>query len=163
MKRIAIVAAIAVVVLVLYRLVLPHAFVSAGRGSLTEERLKVERVAIESTAVGQDGHRVAADTDKKFVVLDVHLALAPNQVDPDDFQLVKSKAEKLGTEENVGSNLGDNSFFWTPLGGNGQPVDPLDSRASDTRLRLSFQVPKEARVGYLFYWGVYRGPIDLVD
>jgi hypothetical protein len=103
---------------------------------------------------------VNADVGKKFVSVDIRIAASPTEFDVDDFQLVKAKSAQPGSEENLGDNSQDNYFFWTPLDTSGNPTAALDPKSKESRVRLSFQVPKEATVGYLFYWGVYVGPLQ---
>ncbi len=101
-----------------------------------------------------------ADVGKKFVSVDIRIAASPTEFDVDDFQLVKAKSAQPGSEENLGDNSQDNYFFWTPLDTSGNPTAALDPKSKESRVHLSFQVPKEATVGYLFYWGVYVGPLQ---
>jgi len=154
---------LAIAAFVVYRAFAPRAFVSAGRGAITAELLAVERVAVQDHITADKGQRMNADLGKKFVSLDIRIAAGPTEFDVDDFQLVKAKAAQLGSEENLGDNSQDNYFFWTPIDASGQPASSLDAKSKESRIRLSFQVPTEATVGYLFYWGVYVGPLEFAS
>jgi hypothetical protein len=153
-------AVLAVVALTLYRKSAARVFVSAGKGSFPAGSVIVDRIAVTSSVAGYSNEEVKAGAGKKFVSFDLHIKAPASSVDPDDFHLVKRKADKLGSEENVGNNAEDNYFFWTPVDASGKPAEALDPSAAEVRVRLSFQVPAEARNGYLFYWGEYVGPLE---
>jgi hypothetical protein len=144
-----------------YRLLLPHAFVSAGRGALGDARL-VQLGGTRSARSAQDwnGAPVEAGPGHKFVLIDVRVDAPADNVDFADFQLVQEKAARLGEERNVGDNADDDHFYWSYLDDAGNQVaDAPEARPFPAR--LTFKVPKDARAGYLFYWGLYWGPIDL--
>ena len=144
-----------------YHLVLPRAFVSAGRGALGDARL-VQLTGTRSARSAQDwnGATVEAGPEHKFVLVDVRIDAPADKVDFDDFQLVREKAARPGDERNVGNNAEEDYFFWAYLDDAGNQI----AEAPATRpfpARLTFKVPKDARAGFLFYWGLYWGPIDL--
>ncbi len=164
--RLVTVSAVVVVALVAlawvgYHLVLPRAFVSAGRGALSDTRL-VQLAGTRSARSAQDwnGAAVEAGPEHKFVLIDVRIDAPAEKVDFPDFQLVQEKAARLGEERNVGNNADDGYFYWSYLDDAGNQVaDPPE--APPFPARLTFKVPKDARSGYLFYWGLYWGPLDL--
>jgi hypothetical protein len=151
---------LAIAAFFVYRALAPRAFVSAGRGAISAEVLAVERVTAQDSVAAYKDQRVNADLGKKFVSIEIRIAASPTEFDVDDFQLVKAKTAEVGSEENLGDNSQDNYFFWTPLDASGQPAASLDPKSEESRVRLSFQVPKEATEGFLFYWGVYVGPLQ---
>ena len=154
MKLLALIVLVAIVAFAAYRILLPKAFVAAGRRGLTADRITVERVIVERSVTGYEGQRVDADPARKFVTFDLRLAAGEGGFDVYDFQLVKAQTAELGKEENIGDNTDDNYFFWSPL-------DSESSDSANTRVRISFQVPEDATTGYLFYWGTYVGPLEL--
>jgi hypothetical protein len=161
MKILAIIAVVLVLLYVGYRFLLPAAFVAVGRGAVSEETVSVASVSLDDFAVDESGERVDADPGMKFVNLDLDVDGTYSDVDVYDFQLVKEKAPRLGSEENIGDNFADKYFYWTALDEQGQPVELTDYEAKPIRLRLAFHVPQAAENGYLFYWGEYFGPFDL--
>ena len=144
-----------------YRLLLPRAFVSAGRGVLGDARL-VQLAGTRSVRSAQDfnGAAVQAGPEHKFVLIDLRIDAPADRVDFDDFQLVKEKAARLGEERNVGNNADDDHFYWAFLDDAGNQVAEAPG-ARPFPARLTFKVPKDARAAYLFYWGLYWGPLDL--
>ena len=144
-----------------YRLLLPRAFVSAGRGALGDARL-VQLAATRSAESARDfnGAAVEAGPEHKFVLIDVRIDAPADKVDFDDFQLVREKAARLGEERNVGNNDDRDQFYWAYLDEAGNQVAEVPA-ARPFPARLTFKVPKDARSGFLFYWGLYWGPLDL--
>ena len=144
-----------------YRLLLPRAFVSAGRGAIRDVRL-VQLAGTRSARSAQDfnGAAVQAGPEHKFVLIDVRIDAFADRVGFDDFQLVKEKAARLGEERNVGNNADDDNFYWAYLDDAGNQVAEAPG-ARPFSARLTFKVPKDARSAYLFYWGLYWGPLDL--
>ena len=82
------------------------------------------------------------------------------KVDFDDFQLVKERSARLGDEQNVGDNGDRDYFYWTLLDASGTPVDQLPRSSNPFNARMAFKVPRDATTGYLFYWGLYWGPLE---
>jgi hypothetical protein len=144
-----------------YRLLLPRAFVAAGRGALGDARV-VQLAGSRSARSAQDfnGAAVEAGPEHKFVLIDVRIDAPADKVDFDDFQLVREKAARLGEERNVGNNDERDHFYWSYLDDAGNQVAEAPG-ARPFLTRLTFKVPKDARAGYLFYWGLYWGPLDL--
>ena len=99
-----------------YRLLLPRAFVAAGRGALGDARL-VQLAGSRSARSAQDfnGAAVEAGPEHKFVLIDVRVDAPADKVDFDDFQLVREKAARLGEERNVGNNDERDHFYWSYL------------------------------------------------
>ena len=143
-----------------YKFLLPAAFVSFGRGPINEDSLQILDVHSAAQSIDENGNAVSALDEMKFVVVDTSVDAPFLDFDVYDFQLVKGKSEKLGEEENVGDNWAENSFLYVLLDSSGKPSSDFESPTSPVNLRLSFQVPLEAKSGYLFYWGVYFGPIQ---
>lgn len=139
--------------LLIYFFVMPRVFVSMGRGPVGPDSVKIQAVTVGPSATGDLGKEVLASEGNKFVHLDLVIKAAFKDIDVYDFQLVKGKASKIGEEQNVGDNMADNAFFWSS-------PDTEETSAKEIRVRLSFQVPKQARQGYLFYWGEYFGPVE---
>ena len=136
-------------------------FVALGRGAIGNvEALSVVAVATASETRDYDGKTVHAGPDRKYVLLTCHFAVSPNQVNFDDFQLVRDSAAKAGQEANVGDNRDGDYFYWTFLDTSGRPVAELPSSTSPFAARLAFKVPSGAQRGYLFYWGLYWGPLQ---
>ena len=145
-----------------YRVLLPRAFVAAGRGALTETgSLQVIRVSTSGTALDFDGRPVEAGAGKKYALIDCRFNVPADKVDFDDFQLVKGHSAKLGDEENVGNHAERAYFFWTFLDGTDTPFSEVAGSLSPFNARLAFKVPEDATTGYLFYWGLYWGPLEL--
>ena len=160
MKSLAIIVVVIAAVFLAYRFLLPSAFVSFGRGPINEESLQILDVRSAAESIDENGQTIQALDEMKFVVIDTTIDAPFLDFDVYDFQLVKRRSEKLGEEENVGDNWAENSFLYVLLDASGRPSSDFESPASPVKLRLSFQVPVEATTGYLFYWGVYFGPIQ---
>src|SRR6266853_1500173 len=67
-------------------------------------------------------------------------------------------AVTTGQELNVGDNQSDDYYYWTYLDNSGRPVADLPGSVRPFTARLSFKVPGDAQIGYLFYSGLYWGP-----
>ena len=117
------------------------------------DSVTIQAVTVSPSAVGDSGKMVLAREGNKFVHLALLIKADLKDIDVYDFQFVKDKASKIGEEQNVGDNMADNSFFWSTQ-------DPETKAAKEIRVKLSFQVPKQAQKGYLFYWGEYFGPVE---
>jgi len=159
-KSLLIVVVVIAALFLAYRFLLPSAFVSFGRGPINEDSLQILDVRSDATSIDENGQEVRALDEMKFVVIDTSIDAPFLDFDVYDFQLVKGRSEKLGEEENVGDNWAENSFLFVLLDSSGTPTSDFESPTSPLPLRLSFQVPLEATTGYLFYWGVYFGPIQ---
>jgi len=159
-KVIQVIVVIVVGLFLAYKFLLPAAFVSYGRGPISEESLQILDVRSEAMSIDEFGQAVQALDGMKFVVVDTTIDASFHDFDVYDFQLVKALSENLGEEENVGDNWADNSFLFVLLDGSGNSITNYESTGSPIRLRLSFQVPTDATTGFLFYWGVYFGPIN---
>jgi hypothetical protein len=107
------------------------------------EALSVVAVTTAPETMNYDGRRVA---------------VSPNEVSFDDFQLVRDSVATIGQERNVGDNQDDDYFYWTYLNDSGQPVAAVPGSVRSFTARLSFKVPSDAQSGYLSYWGLYWGP-----
>lgn len=138
----------------------PRAFVSLGRGAIgNTNAVTVTSVTVGSEPVDYDGKRVEAGAGHKFVLLDCRFSVPVSQVSFDDFQLVRDRATTLGEEVNVGENDDGDAFYWSLLDGSARPVTELPGSTMPFTARLAFKVPSEAQRGYLFYWGLYWGPL----
>jgi len=125
---------------------------------MSDASLSIERVSASSVASDYQGRQVSAGEKRVFVNIDCHVRRPILEVDIDDFQLVKAKAE-LGREENVGSNIEDNAFFWYPIDAEGKLIAAIPRDAVDFWIRLTFKVPSDARKGFLVNRGEYFGPV----
>ena len=159
MKTLLIIVAIIAGLLLAYRFLLPTAFVSIGRGPISEDSLHIVDVHSDQMSIDEAGQTVQALDGMKFVVIDTTVDASFLDFDVYDFQLVKARSEKLGEEENVGDNWADNSFLFVLFDDLGNPTSNYEKTEPPIRLRFSFQVPTDATTGFLFYWGVYFGPI----
>ena len=134
-------------------------FVARGRGALSRvEALSIIAVTTAPETMNYDGKRVAAGPGYQYVLLDCRFTVSPNEVNFDDFQLVRDSAATIGQERNVGDNQDDDYFSWTYLDNSGRPGANVPGSVSPFTARLSFKVPRAAEGGYLFYWGLYWGP-----
>lgn len=159
---IAVLLALVLAAFVAYRVLLPRAFVAMGRGALTEtDAVQVIRVTTSGTALDFDGKPVDAGAGNKYALIDCRFSVPADKVDFDDFQLVKGHAAKLGDEENVGNHADRGYFFWTFLDAAGNPVSEVSGSVNPFNARIAFKVPEESTTGYLFYWGLYWGPLEL--
>lgn len=144
-----------------YRFLLPRAFVAAGRGVVNDPQVvSVNHVITAATTPDFDGVPVSAGPGYKYVVIDCTINAPGGQIDFDDFQLVKSRAATLGSEENVGDNADRHYFYWSFLDDSGERLSEVPSTQSPVRARIAFKVPTEATTGFLFYWGFYWGPLQ---
>ena len=135
-------------------------FVALGHGAISGvQALTVIAVATALETVNYDGKTVRAGPGHKYVLLDCRVAASPKQVEFDDFQLVRDRAAKIGQEVNIGDNRDDDYFYWSFLDPSGRPVPELPGSLSSFAVRLAFKVPRDAQSGYLFYWGLYWGPV----
>ncbi len=134
-------------------------FVALGRGALSSvEALSIIAVTTAPETMHYDGKRVAAGPGHQYVLLDCRFTVSPNEVNFDDFQLVQDSAATIGQELNVGDNQSDDYYYWTYLDNSGRPVADLPGSVRPFTARLSFKVPGDAQIGYLFYSGLYWGP-----
>ena len=157
-----ILVALAIAAFVAYRLIVPRLFVAAGRGAINDSALvRVTRVAHAESTLDYKGQTVQSGPNHRYVIIDCQIDAPADKVDFDDFQLVKDKAPSLGAEENVGSNADRDYFYWSFIDGSGHPVAEVPASSAPLRARLSFKVPRDAKSGYLFYWGFYWGPLEL--
>jgi len=167
-KRVGIVGGIVVVLVavVAYRLLTPHqttqeALVSLGRGVINDVgAVTVIRTGVSPETVDFDGRTVQAGAGHRYLLLDCRIAAPSQDVDFDDFQLVRDHAA-LGHEVNVGDHGDAGYFYWTYLDASGKPVGQTLATANAFIARLSFKVPSGVPSAYLFYWGLYWGPFDL--
>ena len=135
--------------------------IALGRGAISNtEALNVISVATASEAMNYAGKKVRAGPDHKYVLLDCHFTVSPNQVDFDDFQLVREGVTKVGQEVNLGDNRDGDYFYWTFLDTSGQPVAEPPVSTGPFAARLAFKVPSDEQGGYLSYWGHYWGPLQ---
>ena len=136
-------------------------FIALGRGAISNiGAVSVIAVATASETMDYDGKRVQAGPDHKYVLLNCRFAVSPRQVNFDDFQLVRDSVGKVGQEANLGDNRDGDYFYWTFLDTSGRPVAELPGSTSPFAARLAFKVPSGAQGGYLFYWGLYWGPLQ---
>ncbi len=140
----------------------PRATVTLGRGAIGDSSV-VTVVAVATAPATSDyqGKAVQAGPGYTYVVLDCRFAAAVNEVSFDDFQLVRDRVAKLGDEVNLGDNGDADAFYWSLLDPSGHAVAELPGSTNPFMARLAFKVPVDARQGYLFYWGLYWGPLDL--
>jgi len=150
MKTTTIVAAIIVALYLAYRFLLPYAFISMGRGSINADAVSVEKIVIEKTVKDDNGKPITADTDNVFATFYINATVPANKFDITEFQIVREKAEKIGTEKNIGDPVNHNYYFWTML----------DETDKSSRFSISFQIPKGEKRGFLFFWGIYWGPYE---
>jgi hypothetical protein len=154
--------AVVLAAFVVYRVLLPRAFVVMGRGALAETgAVQVTRVATSSTAIDFSRKPVEAGAGHKYALIDCRFTVPSDKVDFHDFQLVKERSAKLGHEENVGDQADRSYFLWTFLDASSSPVSGVSGSSSPFHARLAFKVPDGATTGYLFYWGLYWGPLEL--
>lgn len=159
---IAVLVALVLAAFVAYRVLLPRAFVAMGRGALTETgALQVIRLTTSGTALNFDGKPVDAGAGNKYALIDCRFTVPAGEVDFDDFQLVRGRSAKLGDEENVGNHADRGYFFWTFLDSAGTSISEVSGSQNPFNARLAFKVPEDATTGYLFYWGLYWGPLEL--
>ncbi len=144
-----------------YRIFLPKAFVEVGKKGMAADKLKITRISRATTVNDYDDKPVTASPGHTFVQLDCQVTIPFDQLDIYDFQLVKAKTAKLGTEENVGDNTKDNYFFGIPITKDGIELKDLDLKSTDCHIRLIYQIPETETKGYLSYWGEYWGPLEL--
>lgn len=132
----------------------------AGRGGLRDTG-SVQIISVATAAYTNDfkGRPVAADPGSMYVVLDCQIAAPPNQVDVSDFQLVQSLVADIGAQANLGNHEDTDYFYWSYLDAAGRPVATVPVTAGSFALRLAFKVSAGSREGYLFYWGLYWGPV----
>jgi hypothetical protein len=45
----------------------------------------------------------------------------------------------------------------------GNPLAEVPGSQNPVTGRIAFKVPRSARTGYLFYWGLYWGPLEFAD
>ncbi|HUL04643.1 MAG TPA: hypothetical protein VLV16_15580 [Gemmatimonadales bacterium] len=167
-KRIGIVGGIVVVLaaVVAYRVLTPHqaaqdALVSVGRGVITDVgTVTVIHAGVSPETVDYDGKTVQAGAGHQYVLLDCRIEAPSQDVDFDDFQLVRDRAP-LGHEVNVGNHADAGYFYWTYLDASGRPAGQTLATAKAFIARLSFKVPSDVPSAYLFYWGLYWGPFEL--
>ena len=139
----------------------PRAFVERGRGGVRDtSAVRVTAVAVAAEADNYDGNPVPAGTGSKYVLLDCRITASPNQVDLSDFQLVRERVPRIGTEVNLGNSDDKDYFFWTYLDEAGQRLATPPGSTGPIAVRLAFKVPADIRTGYLFYWGLYWGPLS---
>lgn len=156
----AVLLVVAVAAVVVRRTRAPRAFVTAGRGSVSDPRtISVTRVAVAPATLDYDGHEIQAGPDHAYVLLDCLITPPVDQVHFDDFQLVRDRAATLGAETNIGDNGDRDYFYWAFLDASGRPVSQPPAASGPFAARLAFKVPADAREGYLFYWGLYWGPL----
>ena len=160
-KIILIVAILLLVGFLAYRILIPKAFVAAGKKGMTGDKLKVVKISRATTVSDDKGKPITPVPGNTYVQIDCQVAIPFDQIDVYDFQLVKAKAERLGTEENVGDNTKDNYFFEMPISKDGIELMDFDLKAGDYFIRLIYQIPETETKGYLFYWGEYWGPLAL--
>ena len=162
MRKIILIAVILLVVVFLaYRMLIPKAFVAAGKKGITADKLNVVRIGRATTASDDKGKPVTPAPGNTFIQIDCQVTVPFDQMDVYDFQLVKAKAAKPGTEENVGYKTKNNYFFGTPISKDGVELKEFDLKATDYFIRLIYQIPETETKGYLFYWGDYWGPLNL--
>ncbi|MEO1543505.1 MAG: hypothetical protein AAFR75_05730 [Pseudomonadota bacterium] len=146
-----------------YRYLVPKAFVSIGKGSVSEKTLLVQSLGSDSIAFSDTGESVEADEGSKFVRFSLDFAGPPSELDVWDFQLVRSRSEKLGEEQNIGDNFSAKYYFWTYLNALGVPIEEPDETQDRTRLQVAFHIDEAEFEGFLFYWGEYFGPYQFGD
>ncbi len=153
---------VVVAAVVVYRAGQPATFVIRGRGVIGDtSAVSVTTVAVASEATDYQGNPVQAGPGHKFVLLDCRFSAPSNQVEFEDFQLVKERPAKVGEEVNLGDTEDSDSFYWGYLDASGHSVTQPPDSTGPFRARLVFKVPTEARQGYLSYWGLYWGPFKL--
>ena len=133
-------------------------FSGCGEKSVHQGSLIIQKISASTSTLDYNGKQISAGESRRFVDIDCHVRRPIKDVDIEDFQLVKAKAE-IGREENVGSNLEDNAFLWHPIDANGNPVEAIPSNASEFWVRLTYKVPSDASTGYLVNRGEYFGPV----
>lgn len=139
-----------------------RAVVAAGRGDIRDtSAVEINAIAVAEAALGYEGELVRAGTGWKYVLLDCEIVGAPAEIDLTDFQLVKDRVAELGAETNLGNHEDRDYFYWTYLDEAGQPRATPPEPAGSFVVRLAFKVPAEVRRGFLFYWGLYWGPLDI--
>lgn len=137
-----------------------RAFVTAGRGGVADtSAVQVTAIATAAEAGDYDGNPVAAGTGSQYVLLDCRITAPPNQVDVSDFQLARDRVPELGTEANLGNHDDKDYFYWTYLDAAGRRLATPPASTGPITVRLAFKVPVGIRTGYLFYWGLYWGPL----
>jgi hypothetical protein len=135
-----------------YRFVAPKALVEIGKKGMSQNKLKIIRTFKSNETQDDNNNTIKSIQGNCFINIECSINLPFSQVDIYDFQLVKNKKNKVGTEENVGDNLSDNYFYWDQI---------TQKNNENCYIRLTFQIPDSAAEGYLFYWGKYWGPINL--
>ena len=141
---------------------MPLAYVTAGRGGVTDtSAVQVTAIATAAEANDYDGKPVAAGTGSQYVLLDCRITAPPDQVDLSDFQLVRDRVPEVGTETNLGNHDDQDYFYWTYLDEAGRRLATPPNSTGPFAVRLAFKVPAGTRTGYLFYWGLYWGPLSL--
>mgnify|MGYP001191673153 CR=1 FL=1 len=121
--------------------------------------LQITAITVAASANDYDGNPVSAGAGFQYVLLDCHFTVPSNQVDLTDFQLVRERVPETGTETNLGNNDDRDYFYWTYLDQAGQRLTAPPDTTGPFRARLAFKVPADIRAGYLFYWGLYWGPL----
>ena len=168
-KRLGIAGGIVVVLAaaIAYRVLTPHqtaqdALVSVGRGAINAVgAVTVIHTGVSPETVDYDGRTVQAGAGHQYLLLDCRIAASPQDVDLEDFQLVRDRAAALGHEVNVGDHGDPAYFYWTYLDASGKPAGQTLATATAFMARLSFKVPSDVPSAYLFYWGLYWGPFAL--
>jgi len=139
----------------------PRASLTAGRGAVGDtSAISVRHVAIAPATVDYAGKEVRAGPDHRYVLIDCQIAVAPDSLDFNDFQLVQDRAAQLGHEINIGDHGDRDYFYWSYLDESESPVMEPPGTTGPFMARLAFKVPASARKGYLFYWGLYWGPFE---
>jgi hypothetical protein len=134
--------------------------IANGRGGVRDtSAVQITAIAVASEFNDYDGSPVPAGSGSEYVLLDCHITAPPDQVDLTDFQLVQERASELGTEANLGNPDDTAYFYWSYLDESGRRLPEPPASAGPFPARLAFKVPVGVRTGYLFYWGLYWGPL----
>jgi hypothetical protein len=138
-----------------------RAVIAAGRGGLRDtSSVQITRIATATEAMDYDGHPVAAGAGSVYVLLDCRITVPSNQVDISDFQLVQSPVTEIGTETNLGNHEDEHYFYWTYLDDAARPLATAVDPTGPLAVRLAFKIPVGTRGGYLYYWGLFWGPLN---
>ncbi len=121
--------ALLVTAFAVYRIMLPKAFIVVGKKGMITEKLKVVRLS-RSLSVIDNGKTIQASPGHVFVQIDYSTSMPADEIDVYDFQLVQGKAERIGNEQNIGDNLGDNYFFWYPTNIEGKEITDYDENGT---------------------------------